>query len=77
MTNRQRTSKKYKIHPICNKLQKGDVTKLALKLRLTLNYVSMMVNGDRKQSDKFLAAVAELVTQRQELYKNLDEIANQ
>lgn len=77
MTNRQNAPEKYDIHPIVNKLKKGDDTQLAHQLGVTQDYISQMRKGNRRQTERFLAAVAELITQRIEFYKSLDEIANQ
>lgn len=62
---------------ISAKLMPSDRAEIARRSGFTPAYISDIISGKRRMVDKVKRAIVELMKERQELDRALDEIANQ
>lgn len=77
MANRQNWVKFPENLKISSKLAPSDRAEIARRTGFSPGYISEIFKGRRRMVDKVKRAIIELVNERQELDRALDEIANQ
>lgn len=77
MANRQSKVKFPENLKIASKLAPSDRAEIARRAGFTPGYISEIIKGRRRMVDKVKKAIIELMKERQELDRALDEIVNQ
>lgn len=77
MTNQQNKVRFPENHRIAAKLSPSDKAEIARRTDFTHSYISNIMSGKRRMVDKVKRAIVDLMRERQELDRAMDEIANQ